>query len=82
MRVVVLTTFELDEYVFEALRSGATGFLVEHTEPADLVRAVRMVAAGDALLSPCVTWRLIAEFSARAKTTGHARRTHPTASAK
>ncbi|MGY2027039.1 response regulator [Nocardia gipuzkoensis] len=68
VRVVVLTTFELDEYVFEALRSGATGFLVKHTEPADLVRAVRVVAAGDALLSPGVTRKLIAEFSARAKT--------------
>lgn len=48
VEVVVLTTFELDEYVFEAMRSGATGFLVKHTEPADLVRAVRVVAAGDA----------------------------------
>ncbi|MEU0872615.1 response regulator transcription factor [Nocardia brasiliensis] len=68
VRVVVLTTFELDEYVFEAMRAGATGFLVKHTEPADLVRAVRVVAAGDALLSPGVTRRLIAEFSAHAKT--------------
>jgi DNA-binding NarL/FixJ family response regulator len=68
VRVVVLTTFELDEYVFEALRSGATGFLVKHTEPADLVRAVRVVATGDALLSPGVTRTLIAEFSVRAKT--------------
>ncbi|MBF6190349.1 MULTISPECIES: response regulator [Nocardia] len=68
VRVVVLTTFELDEYVFEALRSGAAGFLVKHTEPADLVRAVRVVTAGDALLSPGVTRTLIAEFSARAKT--------------
>lgn len=66
-KVVVLTTFELDEYVFEAMRAGATGFLVKHTEPADLVRAVRVVAAGDALLSPGVTRRLIAEFSIRAK---------------
>ncbi|MBF6424703.1 response regulator transcription factor [Nocardia cyriacigeorgica] len=67
VKVVVLTTFELDEYVFEAMRSGATGFLVKHTEPADLVRAVRVVAAGDALLSPGVTRRLIAEFSEHAK---------------
>ncbi|MEU8897705.1 response regulator transcription factor [Nocardia sp. NPDC048505] len=67
VRVVVLTTFELDEYVFEAMRAGATGFLVKHTEPADLVRAVRVVAAGEALLSPGVTRRLIAEFSAHAK---------------
>ena len=66
-RVVVLTTFELDEYVFEALRAGASGFLVKHTEPADLVRAVRVAAAGDAMLSPGVTRRLIAEFAARAK---------------
>ena len=67
VRVVVLTTFELDEYVFEALRSGASGFLVKHTEPADLVRAVRVVAAGEALLSPSVTRRLIAEYAARAR---------------
>ena len=68
-RVVVLTTFELDEYVFEALRSGASGFLVKSTEPADLVRAVRVVAAGEALLSPSVTRRLIAEYAARARPT-------------
>jgi DNA-binding NarL/FixJ family response regulator len=65
VRVLVLTTFELDEYVFEALRHGASGFLVKHTQPADLVRAVREVAAGDALLSPSVTRRLIAEFATR-----------------
>jgi len=67
VRVIVLTTFELDEYVFEALRAGATGFLVKHTEPAELIRAVRTVAAGNALLSPSVTRRLIAEFADRAK---------------
>ncbi|MFD7988706.1 response regulator [Kitasatospora indigofera] len=67
VRVVVLTTFELDEYVFEALRSGAAGFLVKDTEPADLLRAVRVAAAGDALLSPGVTRRLIGEFAARSK---------------
>jgi DNA-binding NarL/FixJ family response regulator len=67
VRVIVLTTFELDEYVFEALRAGATGFLVKHTEPAELIRAVRTVATGDALLSPSVTRRLIAEFADRAK---------------
>ncbi|HEX5561503.1 MAG TPA: response regulator transcription factor [Nocardioidaceae bacterium] len=67
VRVVVLTTFELDEYVFEALRAGATGFLVKHTEPADLVRAVRVAAAGEALLSPSVTRRLVEEFASRAK---------------
>jgi DNA-binding NarL/FixJ family response regulator len=65
VKVLVLTTFELDEYVFEALRGGASGFLVKHTEPAELVRAVREVAAGEALLSPSVTRRLIAEFAAR-----------------
>jgi DNA-binding NarL/FixJ family response regulator len=65
VRILVLTTFELDEYVFEALRSGASGFLVKHTQPGDLVRAVREVARGEALLSPSVTRRLIAEVSAR-----------------
>jgi DNA-binding NarL/FixJ family response regulator len=65
VRILVLTTFELDEYVFEALRNGASGFLVKHTEPGDLVRAVREVARGEALLSPSVTRRLIAEFTAR-----------------
>ncbi|MFE3292185.1 response regulator [Rhodococcus sp. NPDC059234] len=67
VRVVVLTTFELDEYVFEAIRAGAAGFLVKHTEPADLVRAVRVVAGGEALLSPGVTRRLLSEFATRAK---------------
>jgi DNA-binding NarL/FixJ family response regulator len=65
VRVVILTTFELDEYVFDALRAGAAGFLVKHTDPAELVRAVRVIATGDALLSPSVTRRLIAEFTAR-----------------
>jgi len=67
LRVVILTTFELDEYVFEAIRFGASGFLVKDTEPDELVQAVRVVAGGDALLSPSVTRRLIAEFAARAK---------------
>ncbi|WP_078324418.1 response regulator transcription factor [Mycobacteroides salmoniphilum] len=67
VRVVVLTTFELDEYVFEAMRAGASGFLVKHSEPSELVRAVRVVADGDALLSPSVTRRLLAEFSTHAK---------------
>nr|WP_180217957.1 response regulator transcription factor [Streptomyces albus] len=67
VKVVMLTTFELDEYVFEALRSGASGFLVKDTEPEELVRAVRAVVAGDALLSPGVTRRLIEEFAARSK---------------
>jgi DNA-binding NarL/FixJ family response regulator len=65
VRVIVLTTFADDEYVFEAVRAGASGFLVKDTEPAELVRAVRVVAAGDALLSPGVTRRLVAEFAAR-----------------
>lgn len=67
VRVVILTTFELDEYVFEAIRAGASGFLVKDTEPEELVRAVRAVVDGDALLSPGVTRRLIAEFAARSK---------------
>ncbi|MFH9421949.1 response regulator [Streptomyces sp. NPDC017529] len=67
VKVVMLTTFELDEYVFEAIRSGASGFLVKDTEPEELVRAVRAVVEGDALLSPGVTRRLIAEFAARSK---------------
>ncbi|THA71367.1 response regulator transcription factor [Streptomyces sp. A0958] len=67
VKVVILTTFELDEYVFEAIRSGASGFLVKDAEPDELLRAVRAVAAGDALLSPSVTRRLIAEFAARSK---------------
>ena len=66
-RIVILTTFELDEYVFEALRGGASGFLVKDTEPVELIRAVRVVAAGDVLLSPGVTRRLIGEFATRAK---------------
>jgi DNA-binding NarL/FixJ family response regulator len=67
IKVVMLTTFELDEYVFEAIRSGASGFLVKDTEPDELLRAVRAVVEGDALLSPGVTRRLIAEFAARSK---------------
>ncbi|MFD5624731.1 response regulator [Streptomyces sp. NPDC127072] len=67
VKVVMLTTFELDEYVFEAIRSGASGFLVKDTEPEELLRAVRAVVGGDALLSPGVTRRLISEFAARSK---------------
>ncbi len=67
VRIVILTTFELDEYVFDALRAGAAGFLVKDTKPSDLIEAVRVVAAGEALLSPSVTRRLIGEFAARAK---------------
>jgi DNA-binding NarL/FixJ family response regulator len=67
VRVVILTTFDVDEYVFEALRVGASGFLVKSTEPAELVHAVRVVAAGDALLSPGVTKRLVSQFAQRAR---------------
>jgi DNA-binding NarL/FixJ family response regulator len=67
VRVVILTTFGLDEYVFEAIRSGASGFLVKDTEPAELLQAVRVVADGEALLSPSVTKRLIEEFAAHTK---------------
>jgi DNA-binding NarL/FixJ family response regulator len=67
VRVVILTTFDLDEYVFEAIRIGANGFLVKDTEPAELLRAVRAVVAGDALLSPRITRRLIEEFASRSK---------------
>jgi DNA-binding NarL/FixJ family response regulator len=62
-RVVILTTFERDEYVFDALRSGASGFLVKNAPPEDLVHAVRVVAAGDALLAPSVTRRIIEQFA-------------------
>ena len=65
VRVLILTTFEIDEYVFEAIRAGASGFLVKDAEPEDLVRAVRVVAAGEALLSPGATRRLLAEFASR-----------------
>jgi DNA-binding NarL/FixJ family response regulator len=64
-KVLVLTTFELDEYVFGALRAGASGFLLKDVEPADLLTAVRVVAAGEALLAPRVTRRLIEAFTAR-----------------
>jgi DNA-binding NarL/FixJ family response regulator len=67
VRIVILTTFGLDEYLFDALRYGASGFLVKDTEPADLVTAVRVVAAGDSLISPGMTRRLVEEFATRAK---------------
>jgi DNA-binding NarL/FixJ family response regulator len=65
VKVLVLTTFDIDEYVFEALRSGASGFLLKDTEPIELLHALRVVAAGEALLAPTITRRLIAEFTAR-----------------
>ncbi len=64
VRVLVLTTFEIDEYVFDALRAGAGGFLLKDAEPADLLRAIRIIAAGESLLSPTVTRRVIEAFSA------------------
>jgi DNA-binding NarL/FixJ family response regulator len=66
-KIIILTTFDLDDYVFEALRAGASGFLVKDTEPVDLLRGVRAVAAGDALLSPGVTRRLIEQFATRSR---------------
>ena len=73
VRVVMLTTFELDEYVFEALRNGASGFLLKDAEPARLLEAIRVVAAGGSLLAPSVTRRVIEEFGSR----GRAVRPHP-----
>ncbi|KQO63138.1 response regulator [Curtobacterium sp. Leaf261] len=67
VRVVVLTTFEEDEYVFEAIRGGASGFLVKDTEPAELIRAVRAVVAGESLLSPGATRSLVEAFAAHSK---------------
>ena len=64
-RVVILTTFERDDYVFEALRAGASGFLLKNAPPEELVNAVRIVAAGDALLAPSITRRVIAEYAQR-----------------
>jgi DNA-binding NarL/FixJ family response regulator len=64
-RVLMLTTFDLDEYVYEALRAGASGFLLKDATAAELVHAVRVIAAGDALLAPSVTRRLIADFARR-----------------
>jgi DNA-binding NarL/FixJ family response regulator len=68
-RIIILTTFELDEYVFDAIRYGASGFLVKDTEPVELLAGIRAVAAGDALLSPSVTRRLISEFASRSRRT-------------
>ena len=64
-RVLILTTFDLDEYVYAALHAGASGFLLKSTQPAELVNAIRVVAAGDALLAPSVTRRLVEEFTRR-----------------
>ncbi len=64
-RIILITTFDLDEYVFEALRAGASGFVVKDADPGELLRAVRVVAAGESLLSPSVTRRVIRAFAAR-----------------
>ena len=64
VRVLILTTFESDEYIFEALKAGASGYLVKDSDPAEVLRAVRLLASGDALLSPSITRRLIAEYAA------------------
>jgi DNA-binding NarL/FixJ family response regulator len=66
-RVLVLTTFDLDDYVYDALRAGASGFLLKDATPEEILGAVRVVGAGDALLAPAITSRLIAEFAARAR---------------
>jgi DNA-binding NarL/FixJ family response regulator len=65
VRVLMLTTFDLDEYVYDALRAGASGFLLKETRPRELLHAIEVVAAGDALIAPSITRRLIAEFAAR-----------------
>jgi DNA-binding NarL/FixJ family response regulator len=65
VRVIILTTFESDEYVYQAIRAGASGFLVKDSEPAELIQAVRVVARGDALLSPSVTRKLITDLASR-----------------
>ncbi|MDN3354612.1 response regulator transcription factor [Actinomadura sp. DC4] len=67
VRVVILTTFDLDDYVYTALKAGASGFLVKDTDPIELIHGVRVTARGDALLAPSVTRRLIAEFATRIK---------------
>jgi DNA-binding NarL/FixJ family response regulator len=74
VRVLILTTFDLDEYVYAALRAGASGFLLKNTPPGDLLAAIRVIASGDALLAPSVTRRLIAEFASRPRTAQPPRR--------
>ena len=71
VHVVILTTFQLDDYIFEGLRAGAAGFLVKDTDAAELLRAVRVAAGGEALLSPTVTRRLISEFASRTREVRH-----------
>jgi DNA-binding NarL/FixJ family response regulator len=69
-RVLILTTFDLDEYIYAALRAGASGFLLKDTAPSDLLSAIRVIAAGDALLAPSITRRLITRFAARPSADG------------
>jgi DNA-binding NarL/FixJ family response regulator len=69
-RIIILTTFELDEYIAEAVRLGAAGFLVKDTEPAELIRAIRVVHDGDALLSPSVTRRIMAQLASHTRASG------------
>ena len=73
--MLILTTFDLDEYVYGALRGGASGFLLKDTPPQDLLAAIRIVAAGDALLAPAITKKLIAAFAAPTRAADHAGRT-------
>lgn len=70
VKVLILTTFDSDEYVFDGLRAGASGFLVKDTEPAELLHAIRVIDAGEALLSPSVTRRLIADYARRPQLSG------------
>ena len=77
-RILMLTTFDLDEYVFEAIRAGASGFLLKDTPPNELLLAIRVIAGGDALLAPSVTRRLIAEFASRPASSAPNRRRHKT----
>jgi DNA-binding NarL/FixJ family response regulator len=74
-RIVILTTFDLDEYVYAALRAGASGFLLKDTPPADLLSAIRAVASGDAVVAPSVTRRLLSTYAHRLPVPGHPDRT-------
>ena len=71
VRIIILTTFDLDEYVYAALRAGASGFLLKDTPPADLLSGIRAVASGDAVVAPSVTRRLLATYAHRLPVTGH-----------